>query len=103
MVTFDQNAELTQRAICEEMTMMTTRLIGVLIVCAIFCAEIAQAGSQYDVTCEDEKCGFKTSVDVGGGFEFDQIQGYCRNCSSSVTLSWKRGKSTSVPSAAIRS
>lgn len=62
-----------------------------LIAVAIFVtASIALAGASFLLTCANEKCGFKGSVDFGGGFVFQKMTGYCPKCGKFVYLQWTR-------------
>jgi hypothetical protein len=70
---------------------MTNRvrvLVATVVVSSI--AAVALAGTSYKFTCNNEKCGFKGSVDFGGGFKFEQITGYCTQCQKFVYLRWPR-------------
>ncbi len=52
----------------------------------------ASAGTGYDVRCEDAKCGFTTSIGIGGGRMFEEASGYCTKCAKSVSVTWPRGE-----------
>jgi ribosomal protein L37AE/L43A len=52
----------------------------------------AQAGTQYEVKCSDEKCGFASSIGIGGGMKFEQASGFCKTCDKMVSVTWKRGE-----------
>lgn len=57
----------------------------------------AQAGSTYEVTCKDAKCGFKTQAGIGGGIAFEEAAGFCASCNKWVSVTWKRGKKAPLP------
>lgn len=58
----------------------------------------ALAGTQYDVRCTDAKCGFTTTIGIGGGRMFEEASGYCQKCAKSVSVTWKReGKPRPLP------
>lgn len=50
----------------------------------------ASAGTGYDVRCENAKCGFTTSIGIGGGRMFEEASGYCAKCAKCVSVTWKR-------------
>ena len=50
----------------------------------------AHAGTAYEVHCENAKCGFTTSIGIGGGRMFEEASGYCAKCSAMVSVTWKR-------------
>ncbi len=50
----------------------------------------AEAGTRYDVTCGAPKCGFSTTIDLGGGRLFEQESAWCRRCGKTVSTTWKR-------------
>lgn len=50
----------------------------------------AWAGTQYEVRCSNNECGFTTSIGLGGGMKFEQASGYCRKCDKMVSVTWKR-------------
>ena len=64
------------------------QIILALALCAT--ASIALAGASFLLTCTNEKCGFKGSVDFGGGFVFEKVTGYCVKCQKFVYLQWNR-------------
>lgn len=61
------------------------------IVLAALMLGFAQAGSRYEVKCSDDKCGFTSSIGIGGGFKFEQASGWCQKCDTMVSVTWKRG------------
>ena len=66
-------------------------MIRVLALVALM-AVPAWAGTEYDVSCSDAKCGFVTSIGIGGGKKFDQASGYCKKCDKAVSVTWKRDR-----------
>ena len=50
----------------------------------------ANAGTEYEVRCEEAKCGFVTTIGIGGGRMFEEASGYCGKCAKSVSVTWKR-------------
>ena len=50
----------------------------------------AQAGTQFEVKCSTEQCGFTTSIGIGGGRKFEQASGFCKKCNQMVSVTWKR-------------
>jgi hypothetical protein len=59
--------------------------------------QVSQAGSGYDLRCADEKCGFKATARIGGGFLFEEAPGFCTKCEKWVAVTWKRGKKAPDP------
>jgi len=55
------------------------------------------AGSQYDLVCKNKDCNYKGSIGIGGGFQFEQVTGYCLNCKDFVSLSWNREQKKPQP------
>ena len=55
------------------------------------------AGSQYDLVCKNKDCNYKGSIGIGGGFQFEQVTGYCLNCKDFVSLSWNREQKKPEP------
>jgi len=57
------------------------------------------AGAMYDITCETPGCGFKPSsyMGIGGGFVFEQVQGFCKTCNKPVSLTWNRKEDAKKP------
>jgi hypothetical protein len=60
-----------------------------LLILIFIISSISYAGSMFEVQCTDTSCGFKTSISIGGGFNFGQITGYCRKCNEPVYIQWK--------------
>jgi DNA-directed RNA polymerase subunit RPC12/RpoP len=55
------------------------------------------AGSQYDLVCKNKDCNYKGSIGLGGGFQFEQVTGFCLHCKDFVSLSWNREKKRPQP------
>lgn len=74
--------------------MRTSRItFACLVLTAVFfIAGHSQAGSQYELKCTDCKCGFKTSVGIGGCFMFGEIGGYCDKCDKWVVITYNSKK-----------
>ena len=53
----------------------------------------AFAGARIIFTCENPKCHFNATCDSGGGFNFEQLSGYCFVCKKFVSVAWDRKKS----------
>lgn len=51
----------------------------------------ANAGTRYEVSCSESKCGFSTAIGLGGGFKFEQASGWCTKCGKMASTTWKRG------------
>ena len=70
----------------------------ILFACMFFGGvRVLQAGSGYEVTCKDAKCGFKTQAGIGGGSLFEEAAGFCMPCKEWVSVTWKRGEKAPVP------
>lgn len=63
-----------------------------LIILAALMLGTARAGSRYEVKCSDDKCGFVSSIGIGGGLKFEQASGWCKKCDAMVSVTWKRGE-----------
>lgn len=50
----------------------------------------AHAGTRYEVSCSDSKCGFSTAIGIGGGRMFEQASGWCGKCGKTMSITWKR-------------
>lgn len=57
----------------------------------------AHAGTQYELTCSSEGCGYKDSIGLGGGFKFEQASGWCAKCGKMVSRTWERGSRKRAP------
>jgi hypothetical protein len=64
-------------------------LLRLLLLTALMLGSV-RAGSLYEVRCDTPKCGFKTTLGIGGGRMFDQASGYCQKCEKTVSVTWKR-------------
>ena len=65
-------------------------MLSLVLLFAILLAAVVYAASGYSFLCLNKDCGYKTNVSFGGGFVFDQITGYCVQCSQFVYLRWHR-------------
>lgn len=64
--------------------------LRLLAIVSIIASGTTMAGTQYAVTCTTPKCGFTTSIGLGGGRMFEQASGYCLKCAKVVSVTWKR-------------
>lgn len=53
-------------------------------------ASTALGGVIYKVTCKDDKCGFTSSISVGGILKANRASGYCTTCKQFVKVEWPR-------------
>ena len=68
--------------------MKTARII--LISGVILTATLSIAGTSWRYKCDAPKCGFEGALNLGGGFRFEQVTGFCTTCKKYVSISWKR-------------
>lgn len=60
----------------------------------------AWAGSSYELKCQNPSCNYQDSLNMGGGFIFEEISGYCEHCQKFVSVQWRRsqaGESRDLP------
>ncbi|MDP2895840.1 MAG: hypothetical protein Q8Q12_04685 [bacterium] len=72
------------------------RILVIALACMLPLAAVL-AGSQYDLVCKNKDCNYKGSIGIGGGFQFEQLTGYCLNCKDFVSLSWNREQKKPEP------
>jgi hypothetical protein len=51
---------------------------------------LAWAGSACNLECLNAKCGYKGKCELGGGFAFNSLDGYCVSCGEWVRITWDR-------------
>lgn len=67
------------------------RKASLICLAVILCTTTAVlAGALYQLTCPNEKCGFKGNINMGGGMLFENVNGYCVKCQKCVSLNWTR-------------
>lgn len=71
-------------------------LVLLLCVCVVGIRS-SEAGTGYNVTCSDEKCGFSVKAGIGGGMRYEEAAGYCPKCGTWTTVSWRRRTAAPAP------
>lgn len=59
---------------------------------SVLLAAMAWAGTQYEIRCTNETCGFQATVGFGGGKGFEEATGFCVACGEFVSVFWDRGE-----------
>lgn len=71
-------------------TVMKASMAIILLLLGVF---QAFAGEVIDFECVNPKCRFHAECQSGGGFNFEQLSGYCFGCKKFVSIAWDRKKS----------
>jgi DNA-directed RNA polymerase subunit RPC12/RpoP len=74
----------------EEMQKKIIVLLCLAFTICLFNPTLTLAGSSYELKCGNKNCNYTEYVNLGGGFAFEQITGYCVKCGKFVYLKWRR-------------
>lgn len=58
--------------------------------CGAALVGVVLAGTYYKLECLNAKCAYKGECQLGGGFTFDSLDGYCVSCGKWVRVKWDR-------------
>ena len=80
-----------------KVTVMKRKIIAMFLI--FFFPASLMAGTVYELKCQNEKCNFKGTFEIGGGFSYSQVTGYCWHCKKFVCITEKDDwQSSSTPS-----
>lgn len=68
---------------------MRLRLMILCVSALLLCAATVIAGFLFGLKCNNSKCSYTPEVNIGGGFTFSQVQGYCVKCEDFVSITWE--------------
>ncbi len=67
----------------------TKRVLLLGLVVSLCAVSGGQAGESVELTCKNKTCDYKGTLNIGGGFWFSKVTGYCTRDKKFVEYTWK--------------
>lgn len=68
---------------------MKRHIVVLSLFCCLLAVGVAYAATMHHMKCKDKACGYEARVQLGPTMQTNSITGFCRNCETFVSLSWR--------------